>query len=293
MPLIINGQRVDDAVLENEFSQIKAYYENLGNVSCCERDPEFRGYAKDNIVARVLLSQEAARTMEPSPAAEVEAAFEKLKQDYGGEEWFFARTGATAEQVDLIRRDVDVDLRVKRMLEQIAERAGVPSEADLRAFYEKHIDLFKTEEEVKVFHILKNPTRGEDRPKAFEELREVRKRAQAGEDFVALARAHSDRGEENMDLGYFKRGELMQEFETVAFSLDAGEISPIFLSSYGYHLAKLIDRKPAVPKPFEEVRDEVELRVREERKNELTRELVDRLKLTAKVEELAEEEAAV
>src|SRR5687767_1399298 len=132
MPLLINGQRVEDAVLENEFAQIKAHYENLGNVSCCERDPEFRGYAKDNIVARVLLSQEAARSVEPTPPAEVDEAFARLKQEYGGEEWFFARTGATPDQVDLIRRDVDIDLRVRRMLERLGQSAPAPTEADLR-----------------------------------------------------------------------------------------------------------------------------------------------------------------
>ena len=65
MPLIVNAQVIDDAVLDNEFSGIKAYNESLGNVSCCERDPEFREQAKQNVVGRVLLAQEAARRMLP------------------------------------------------------------------------------------------------------------------------------------------------------------------------------------------------------------------------------------
>ncbi len=76
MPLIINGQRVEDAVLNGEFANIKSYFESLGNVSCCERDPEFRGYAKQNIVARVLLAQEAQRALPPTPAGQVEAALD-------------------------------------------------------------------------------------------------------------------------------------------------------------------------------------------------------------------------
>jgi hypothetical protein len=40
MGLIINGQRVDDALLGAEFAGIKSYHERQGNVSCCERDEE-------------------------------------------------------------------------------------------------------------------------------------------------------------------------------------------------------------------------------------------------------------
>ncbi|MBT3615260.1 MAG: hypothetical protein HN524_04670, partial [Verrucomicrobia bacterium] len=61
MPLVINGQTIDDAVIDQEFSAIKAHYESLGSMSCCERDGEFRGYARDNITFRVLLTQEAQR----------------------------------------------------------------------------------------------------------------------------------------------------------------------------------------------------------------------------------------
>src|SRR6476620_6572178 len=108
MPLIINGQRIDDAIVENEFAGIKAYHESLGNVSCCERDPEFRATARDNIAARVLLSQEAARMLPASAEADVDAAMEKLLEEYGGKDWFFMRTGTTEEQMPLVRRDVDI-----------------------------------------------------------------------------------------------------------------------------------------------------------------------------------------
>lgn len=46
MALLINGQRVDESLVSAEFSAIKAYHERLGNVSCCERDPEFRDTAR-------------------------------------------------------------------------------------------------------------------------------------------------------------------------------------------------------------------------------------------------------
>jgi hypothetical protein len=292
MPLIINGQRIDDAIVENEFAGIKAYHESLGNVSCCERDPEFRATARDNIAARVLLSQEAARTLPPSPEAEVDAAMEKLLEEYGGKDWFFMRTGTTEEQMPLVRRDVDIDLRVKRMLDGLADEGPQPTDADLRAHYDKNIAAFMTDELTRASHILKNP-HGEKRNEAYDELRALRKRLQAGEDFEAAAKQHSEKAEDSIDLGFFKRGELAPEFDVVAFSLDVGEISPIFLSQFGMHLITVTERKPSVPKPLDEVRDQVKRHWWEQKRNEKTRELVERLKQTAKVEEIdADAEAA-
>ena len=72
MPLTINGEPVDDALLDAEFSQIKAHHEQQANVSCCERDDEFMGYAKDNIIARVLLNQNAKEEAAPPSESEID-----------------------------------------------------------------------------------------------------------------------------------------------------------------------------------------------------------------------------
>src|SRR3712207_5131543 len=142
MGLIINGERIDDAVLDGEFSGIKAYFESLGNVSCCERNDEFRGYARQNVIARVLLAQEALRSHPPVPDPEVDGTIEKLKEEHGGEQRFFATIGGGPEQMDVIRRDVEVNLRVRRMLEQLVADDPAPTDAELRAYYDEHVDAY-------------------------------------------------------------------------------------------------------------------------------------------------------
>ena len=118
--------------------------------------------------------------------------------------------------------------------------------------------------------------------------RQLRKRLQAGENFEEIARKHSDKGDEHIDLGFFKRGELAEEFEIVAFSMNVGEISPVFATPFGYHLIKLTERKPATPKPFEEVRDAVREQMLAERKQEKTKALVKDLQARAKIEDVEE-----
>src|SRR4051812_36273623 len=195
--------------------------------------------------------------------------------------------GATPDQLDLVRRDLEADLRVRRMIDQLVAADPDPTEADLRSYYETHIDAYKTAEEVRASHILK-ASRGEKRHESYELLRDLRRQLQAGAEFEPLAKAHSDKGDEHIDLGFFKRGELAEEFEIVAFSLDVGEVSPVFATPFGYHLIQLTDRKPATPRPFEEVRESVREQLLAERKQEKTRGLVKDLQARATIEDVEE-----
>jgi parvulin-like peptidyl-prolyl isomerase len=289
MALRINGQLVDDSTLYTEFASVKSYFERMGNVSCCERDDEFRGYAKDNVIARVLLAQHAEQAVAAPSPVEVDSAFDRIKQEHGGDAEFYASIGATTDQADLVRRDLGLNLRIDRLIQQLdADKS--PAENELRAFYEENIAVFMSPEEVRASHISKSPPRNEERESMYELFRDIRRRLLAGDDFDELARQHSDRGSDLIDLGFFKKGDLPQEFELVAFSMNVGEISPVFGSGVGYHLIKLTGHKPAAPKPFDEVRDEVKELFITQRRQKKVRELVEQLKAKATIEEVAQPE---
>ena len=74
-----------------------------------------------------------------------------------------------------------------------------------------------------------------------------------GADFETLARRFSndpgtkDRGG---DLGWFRRGMMVQAFDRVAFSLRPGEISNVVESPFGYHIIKVDQVQPAEIKAF-------------------------------------------
>ncbi|MBC8244811.1 MAG: peptidyl-prolyl cis-trans isomerase [Verrucomicrobia bacterium] len=290
MPLMVNGQTIDDAVIEQEFSAIKAHYESLGSISCCERDDEFRGYARDNITFRALLTQEAQRTIPEPDAEEVAQAFDKLKEEHGGGDRFYASMGLSPEQDELIQRDLSMNLQVESLRDNACQTLPAPTEADCRAYYDGNLGQFSDEDEVRASHIFKSVRETEKREGIFKALCEVRQRLVDGADFTELAREHSDKPAEEIDLGYFKRGELMDEFEIVAFSMKEGEVSPVFTTQHGFHLAKVTGRKAGEPKPFESVRAGIEAELTAQRQDAKLQELVDALKKTAKIEYIEPEE---
>ena len=81
-----------------------------------------------------------------------------------------------------------------------------------------------------------------------------------GESFDDLARQYSkDPGsrEQGGDLGFVSRGQLVPEFEQVAFALQPKQISDIVKTQYGYHLIQVLERRPPQPATLEQARDKI------------------------------------
>ncbi len=80
-------------------------------------------------------------------------------------------------------------------------------------------------------------------------LEDVRSQILQGADFADVARKMSQdsSAKEGGDLGEFKRGNMMKEFEKQAFSQELGEVGPVFRTSRGYHIMKVTARTPAIP----------------------------------------------
>ena len=283
MPLVVNNQAIDDAIIDQEFSAIKAHYESMGSMSCCERDEEFRGYARDNIIFRALLTQEAQRVISEPNAKEVDEAFSKLKKDNGGDDQFYASMSLTPDQDEIIRNDLAMNMQVETLRENIFAEIKHPTEEELIKYYSNNKDQFRDEDEVRASHIFKSVREVEKREEIFNELCGIREKIINGLDFFEIAKSYSDKPEEEIDLGYYKRGELMDEFEIITFSMKLGEVSPVFNTAHGFHLAKVTDRKTGLTKPYEDVKSIIKEELILLAQDKKLREYVEELKSSADI----------
>jgi len=288
MAITVNGEPISDDLINEESQAIKAQYERMGRVSCCERDAEFRGYAKDNITARVLLNQEAERRFPDIGEADISAAVDKLIAEHGGRETFLANVGLTPDQEHLVRDDVRSGLRMDKLLHETWGGTGPAAESEQRAWYQEHLAEFMTAEEVSALHLFKHVEKVEDRENLYNLLRDLRRQAKAGADFRALALEHTDKEDKLVDLGWFKRGDFMEEFDLIIFSLDDGETSPVFASHWGFHLAQITGHRAPAPIPFEEVKAAVVERMTAEHRHLTTTALVAELKAMADIRDDSE-----
>ena len=85
-----------------------------------------------------------------------------------------------------------------------------------------------------------------ERDRVRTQLAELRERVLKGEKFSMLAALYSqDPGsaKKGGELGFFPRGRMVAEFESAAFALKPGEVSPIIETKFGFHIIQLIERR--------------------------------------------------
>ena len=285
MALIINGEEIDEEIIESEFRQIKGHYERTLQVACCERDPEFRSTAKDNITARVLLNQKAKESFPVVSEDEVTQRLNRLIEEAGGEEQFYMRIGLPYRDEAVVRENVSNGVRLDKLLASVYGDEDNATDDELRAHYDAFIDGFKTEEHIRVIHITKGMDGAKSRQEVYERMRDLRKQLLAGADFEATAEAERGNEQQQIDLGWFKKGEFMEEFEAIAFSMQTGEISPVFTTQLGFHLCKLLDRRPAEAIPFDEVKEKVAISLREHLRDSKFNEYLKTLKQGADIKD--------
>jgi parvulin-like peptidyl-prolyl isomerase len=133
----------------------------------------------------------------------------------------------------------------------------LPTDDELKRYYDQHRDDFISDKPIKVQHIL-----FQDSVQAAE----VKREAEAGADFKELAMKHypgeADFKEEAFDLGWISEKEMGSEFYGAAWITDAGKIAGPVLTKDGWHIIKVVDRKSM--KDFAAARLEIQQRIRSE-----------------------------
>ncbi len=133
---------------------------------------------------------------------------------------------------------------------KIIDHIKVP-EQDLRRYYKEHPDLFQKPATICARHII---------VKSKEDAQRILALAKKDpENFAELAKQFSTgpSASQGGDLGCFNRDRMVKEFSAAAFALDAGEISDVVQTQFGYHIIKVTSKTPAEAVPFAEVRDDL------------------------------------
>ncbi|HUQ98008.1 MAG TPA: peptidyl-prolyl cis-trans isomerase [Gemmatimonadaceae bacterium] len=160
----------------------------------------------------------------------------------------------------------------------------IPSEDDLKKRYDATREEFKSQESAHALHILVKvePSAAPEvdaaaRAKAESIVSQLR----AGADFGALAKANSgdpSSAANGGDMGFFERGQMVPEFDNAAFTMPLNQISdPIRTPQFGYHIIKVLERRPASYKSFEEVKSKLAADVAEGVAKDQAREEIARI----------------
>jgi len=143
-------------------------------------------------------------------------------------------------------------------IDAMRAKVNIP-QADVEKEYKNNEEQYKTPEQVRASHILLK-TEGKDDAAVKAKAEEILKQAKSGADFAELAKKNSEdeaSAKNGGDLDYFGKGRMVPEFDAAVFAMEPGQISDLVKTQYGYHIIKLVDKKPATTRPYAQVQQQL------------------------------------
>ncbi|HEX5170052.1 MAG TPA: peptidylprolyl isomerase [Cyclobacteriaceae bacterium] len=172
-----------------------------------------------------------------------------LQQSGNSEEQLEAIYGKPMEQIKLELRDQIKEQMVVREMEKTITKDLTVTPAEVRKFFNKipqdSLPYFSAEVEVAQI-VRKAKVSEQQKDETRRELIDIRNRILAGEDFATLAKRYSADPSVTYnggDMNWVGRGQMVPEFEAMAFKLKQNEISMPVETQYGFHIIQLLDRR--------------------------------------------------
>ena len=283
---IVNGTPISygDFERQEKQMQIQMQMEQAG-----KSPAEIRSETLERMIDAELLYQQSVKEglkVNDNEIKEYMDSFQKSFNDQKQYEQWLASINLTHEK---LKMQVTKQQSVFEIINKKIKSHVKVTDAEAQNFYKENLQYFSSPEEIKVSHILIKVEKDADakqKETARKKLVEIKKKIDAGEKFEELAKTYSQctSASKGGDLGYFTKSGMDSPFEKVAFALKPNQVSDIVETQFGYHLIKLIDRKPAETSAFDEVKVEIVETLRDKKSKEAVQKYAADLRKTAKID---------
>jgi len=281
----VNGRPINRFDLDNAIQSysMEVHRKTMDQLSADELQTAL-DFALEKLLARELIFQDALARGMVADEASIAAEKQKIIANFPSEEEFYAtlaKGGITPEDYHrMLRQDVTVNLASESKLQEVSE----PDDALIEQTFEQHPEQMVRAGRVRASHIL---IRTDDKePVAAQQLIAELLAQTEQVDFAALARQHSQcpSAPGGGDLGFFRRGDMVREFEEVAFSAEVGEVVGPVRTQFGLHLVKVLEKEDDVALTLEEARPRIIQFLRNEQGARLLQSWVETLREQASIE---------
>jgi peptidyl-prolyl cis-trans isomerase C len=251
------------------------------------RDLVIRLAAKKVVEAKLLAQEARRRNLNPSRES-VDQAIQEIEKSAGGSDGLDKTLKELGATRDDLRSNISETEAVKLLVAKDIEPKVTVTPQEISAFYDENPDVFTQPDTVRARHILIRATPNEPdaaKKTARSRIEQAHRRVLAGEDFAAVATEVSDgpNAANGGDLGFFAQDSMVPVLANTAFALDVGEISDIIESQFGFHIVKILAKKPAGKLTFAEARGPAEQLLKEQKTADMVTLLIRELTESATV----------
>jgi peptidyl-prolyl cis-trans isomerase SurA len=214
-----------------------------------------------NMIERRLQLQEAKAKSVDVSDNEVKQAIKQLNQQ-----------GEKIDEKDAFStKSVRDQLTLLRVVDREVRSGVMVADPEMKRYYQEHRDRFALPEEYTLSQIFLKAPGSDDFTGLKAKAREITTLIKQGESFEDLALRFSDgpTASRGGRLGLVRQGELLPAIERGVGNLVPGGISDVIESPEGLHIVRLDDKKPKAFRPYEEVRQEIQALVFQQKSEDM------------------------
>jgi peptidyl-prolyl cis-trans isomerase C len=286
---VVNGVVITQKELAKELDFHLQRFSRQGVQLSKEQMDNLKNKVLENLIDREILYQESQKAGIKVDNNKINEELSAVKKRFPNKDEYKKALSAMKISENDIKKPIKEKLAISELIDMKITKKIVVTDKETKAFYDNHPDLFKQPEQVKASHILIKVEAGADQQKksqAMEKIKKIQKELKGGQDFAKLAKKYSeDKGSSanGGDLGYFARGQMVKPFEDAAFGLKPNEVSDIVETRFGYHLIKVYGKKPGKILAYDEIKDLLIKRLRQEKTQQEAAKYIADLKKDAKI----------
>lgn len=257
---IVNGKAITRLAFDNEMARIKQRFQNKSQKNDAQLD-NIRMEILDILIGGELLYQASVDKKVQISKEEIQNEMDKVSK-------LFPETDSFKNT--FTEEDIKRKIAIEKFITQEFSDTTIISDEEGTKYYKDNLDDFTKPEQVMASHILINVPIGmtvELKAKALEKIEDIQRQLTEGADFAELAKQYSEdsTAQNGGSLGYFMRGQMVEEVEKAAFTTDPGKISDIVETDFGYHIIKVLDKKPMVIIAYEEISDKLKAYLKQQK----------------------------
>lgn len=286
---IVNGSAIAREEFDRELSQVKQRISQQGLKFSSPKFEGIRNEILDNLINLELLFQESLNNGIKVEKEAIDSQIKSLKQKFSNDTEFEKLLSELKVSEQALKIQIKKRIAIQELIEtQIVQKIKIPDE-ESKIFYDTYPKLFKQPEQIKASHILIKVEPDADEIKkseAKQKIKKIQQELKKGRDFAALAKEFSEGPSKTKggDLGYFQQGRMVKPFEDVAFALKTEEVSDIVETQFGYHIIKVVDKKPEKTIPYEDIKNDLAQHLKQEKTKEELNEYIQKLREKSKIE---------
>ncbi|MBM3254465.1 MAG: hypothetical protein FJZ16_09450 [Candidatus Omnitrophica bacterium] len=278
----------DEVITEGELNEIlNPIYEQLNETYRGDELEFYSEQARKEVLERLiedrLILQEARRQKILVTSDDINQKLSELREKFSSDEEFEKSMAGSSMTMGRLKERIREQLMMARFFDKEICSKIVVNPQEITNYFRNNPDKFRNPQRVRVRNITTKFKNSTERLSANRKIKEALSLLKQGKDFKEVARQYSEgtNAESGGELGLIKKGEMRDEIDRIIFNLKEGEISDIIETESAFNIFFVEEKIASHEKNLEEVKDQIQHILFQEKLKERFNEWVEKLKKDA------------